>query len=722
MRNIITSPDVKHNENALYHFKKVINVDTLEKSVINIFAEARYKLYINGMLTAVGPCKTPSSVKYYDAVDITGYLNVGENVIEVDVLQLEHNTLNNGKVIMESILRDGNMMLTLWGNVADKMVEADDTWLVAKESGVEFFEGREDEKFGVYNVAVLSERVNHNYGKNLCYKNAKTVSELFVTDEEEYSGKTTLVSMPIQKRTIPMMYFKKQKFIGEKNGIYDSGYLTCGYIDFTCKGKGKIKMTVAECKTFIENDKNIKRVRDDENGVIIGNYDIIEVDGECHFKPFLMRTFRFVKLDIEGDVEICDLHYIETGYPIEISDKYDFGNDKDNKLFEISANTLKRCMHETYVDCPYYEQLQYTMDTHLQMLYTYQLTADRSLPEKAIDDFASTYMSGNLIQSRCPANVVQYIPGFALFFIFMLYEHNKRFSDKEFIKKYINIADGIAYWFESRLNGYMVNRSNVWDFIDWADEYDNGTTEKDEPLAVYSLMLATALDNLTELHGVLGDEKGRYSELANSIRKDVKNRCYDKNVDMYADGPSKTHFSQHTQLWSVLSGLENGENARKLLIDSVSLKCRASVAYNYILFRALECVGEYDRVDELLNPLRSIIDLHCTTTPEWIGEDVRSECHAWSAVVLYEFTAKVLGVQYAYGVLTIEPYIKGREYAKGFVASPCGMVWVDWRVNDNKFTIDITLPDGVENVVLNLPNGECMTISEKEYTVTVELK
>ena len=53
MSNLITHKNVKQNENTLYYFRKTYTVNEITESRINIFADSRYKLYINGKLA---PC------------------------------------------------------------------------------------------------------------------------------------------------------------------------------------------------------------------------------------------------------------------------------------------------------------------------------------------------------------------------------------------------------------------------------------------------------------------------------------------------------------------------------------------------------------------------------------------------------------------------------------------------------------------------------------------
>ena len=53
----ITSPIAVGSENQLYYFKKDFELNVVKDTVVEISAQARYKLYINGALAGFGPCK-----------------------------------------------------------------------------------------------------------------------------------------------------------------------------------------------------------------------------------------------------------------------------------------------------------------------------------------------------------------------------------------------------------------------------------------------------------------------------------------------------------------------------------------------------------------------------------------------------------------------------------------------------------------------------------------
>ena len=160
--------------------------------------------------------------------------------------------------------------------------------------------------------------------------------------------------------------------------------------------------------------------------------------------------------------------------------------------------------------------------------------------------------------------------------------------------------------------------------------------------------------------------------------------------------------------------METGDKARQILKKSMGLSCKATLAYTFFLFRAFEKADMYYTVNECMDDFRELVELGCTTTPERMGEDVRSECHAWSAVAIYEFTAKVLGITFEDDRIYINPYIKDRSQAKGEVATPCGMVFCEWKKENDKFTISIKVPEN-RKAVLTMPDGSVFEADRGEY-------
>ena len=81
-------------------------------------------------------------------------------------------------------------------------------------------------------------------------------------------------------------------------------------------------------------------------------------------------------------------------------------SDWADQLWRISLRTLNRCMHETYEDCPYYEQLQYIMDTRLEMLFTYAVGGDTRMARRTLWDFHCSQLPDGMLQSRYPLSLI----------------------------------------------------------------------------------------------------------------------------------------------------------------------------------------------------------------------------------------------------------------------------------------------------------------------------
>ena len=720
----ITHPEAIISDNKTYYFKKSVVLDDICGAVIEISAQARYKLFINGALAAVGPCKGTREKTYFDRVCIEEFLKVGENEIFCEVLQLVSTDMEGKMAPIEGVTRVGSAILTAELRAGNTVIQTDDTWLCAKVDGIEHINAR-----SCYSAATR-EKWDTVSMKTLNFVNAKISNGVSNGEEDHYWWGSTNKCF-LFERPIPMLDFKDKTSIVKFDGtFFEADYLTFGFPRFKISGKGKIDLVYFEC--FDSDKGKTNAVRTDRSlGICREMIDTVIVDGEATFEPFWFRCFRFIKIECEGDIQISLEKFIEVNYPLDIRTDYDFGRDDDNGLWDISVRTLQRCMHETYEDCPFYEQLQYAMDTSLQMLFNYQLSDDDLLARKAMDDFAQAQLADGLMPSRTPCVVDQHIPTFQFYFIFMVYAHYIRFGDKALVREHLRAMDGVIEWFKRHMTAQgLVGQSKYWNFVDWAKPwgYVEGKCDGGVPvyidggeIGIYNPMMAYFLQCGAKLNAVLGrgDVAKEYLALADSIIENTNKYFWNEEKGLYADDLVHSRYSQHMQTWCVLSGACDRKRARAIMERSLDLDAKATYAFAYFYFRALESVGMYDKTEEMMDSYRGLLKLNCTTIPETPTES-RSDCHAWGALAIYEFSATVLGVR-TFDVeeksISIKPYIKGRDSAKGTVSTIAGNVFVSWRNENSQFTIHIKSEDNVRKVIY-LPNGETYESTLNEITLS----
>ena len=110
----------------------------------------------------------------------------------------------------------------------------------------------------------------------------------------------------------------------------------------------------------------------------------------------------------------------ETGYPFEQVASFVSSDAELNRIWEIGWRTMRVDAHETFMDSSYWEQLQYTGDTRLEMLITYAVSGDARLARQAIDAFAESDVDGGLVQGAYPSRLPNVIATFSFAWVGML--------------------------------------------------------------------------------------------------------------------------------------------------------------------------------------------------------------------------------------------------------------------------------------------------------------
>ena len=393
-------------------------------------------------------------------------------------------------------------------------------------------------------------------------------------------------------------------------------------------------------------------------------------------------------------LELTRPDFIQTAYPRKVRAEFLFPEKKMEKLWDISLRTLRSCMHETHEDCPYYEQLQYTLDTRLQMLFTYAVSGDTRMAENVLWDFRCSQLPDGILQSRTPCTHTQVIPDFSIYWIFMLEEFYWQTGRTDLIRFYRPVMDGVLDYFDRHIGpSGLAEKLGYWEFGDWVDKWDAHAGTPDAtyagPAALHNLTYALGLRAAARMMHAVGREELRrdYDSRADHICEKVHQLCFDKTRGMLREGPNFEQFSQHSQALAVLCGALTGEEAKiameKALTEPGVLAC--TFPWQYTLLRALEKAGLYDLTAPLWAQYFSMLDRDLTTVPERPG-DTRSDCHAWSALPLYEYPRMLLGVQLdapGWERIRVKPHALGLKELSGVVPTPKGEVRVGWHVEDN---------------------------------------
>lgn len=741
----------------IVYFRKTFFLDKVpEKLEINITADSRYKLYVNDVLAEIGPSKGDRQIWFYDTVDLAPFLVQGTNVLAVIVLRypMEANKGNS------SVFRTDTPGLYFTGAYETQggetvSLSADESWKCAKDPNI---------KIIPVNPILDHLHFFEQAGGNMELSGWKRADyedgawQLAQALQWEIVKKKAESPANLQPRNIPYMNKIPRRFLGiqklrrsvtpvsgwdqmlaGKGPVtipadsveiveINAGELMTGFLKLSLMGGKGTKIKILQSEAYYipksnaapEGSELEKGDRlDSDNGQLVGLTDTYEVAGTGHdghletYEPFWFRTFRFIQLEITTATEplvIDSFTYLETGYPLDVKTWVKTSDETMEPIWEISERTLKRCMQETYTDCPFYEQMQYVMDTRSQILYTYAVSADDRLARKCFEDFKRAQRYDGMIPCCYPSMMYYVIPSFSIYYILMLHDHMMYFGDRKLMRSYLRTIDGILGYFDDHLSenglvdkiGGRLFQDEAWSFIDWAVQWDStsgmppaGLTG---PITMESLLYILGLERAGDIADFAGweDVAKEYRQRAQAVRQAVRNNCTGSN-GMLQDGPGVAQYSQHCQVFAILTDTVEPDKGKENLLKTIENKAdyaQCTVAMAYYLFRALEKCDLYEYTGECWDVWRDMVKDHLTTCVESPAAP-RSDCHAWGALALYELPMVVLGVRPTkpgFAEMEVKPVPGPFTWAEGEVVTPKGMVKVKWKKVGDKIELFLDGP------------------------------
>ena len=422
-------------------------------------------------------------------------------------------------------------------------------------------------------------------------------------------------------------------------------------------------------------------------------------------RPHWWRSGRYCLLRVRtahSPLILNGLQILETRYPLEVTGS--FTSDQDatlDPIKQLCLRGLEMCMHETYIDCPHYEQLMYVFDTRLQILCTFALSSDTRLAKRAIELFdLSRRRFGGPTCSRFPTSANQFIPLFSLCWTWMIRDYLYWQGEPEWLRRFIPGARAVHDWFEQFENsGGFLEALPGRMFGDCSPDWPCGALPGAETgvSAVFNLIYVHSLKSMADLEQQIGDplRVPALMQKAERIQQQLRKKFWDAERGVFLDD-ARGALSQHAQIWAILSGTLTGMEATNALNLSLEDPAFAKVSYmqSSHLFDALVATGQGGRILTELSPWSKMVAIGARTGFE--REDPsRSDCHGWSSHPLYHFQASLMGIQPAapeFSKVRIAPQPGSLTRATAILPHPQGEITVNLSINNTLCEAAIKLP------------------------------
>ncbi len=598
-----------------------------EKVMLRISVCGDYTLFINGKFITSNQYADFPHYKVYDEIDITNFLAKGENRLGFLVWYF-------GKSGMRYLTPNPGLIYEI--EVDGEIVSFSNKKTLSRKSPA-YVSGSE-------------KKISPQLGYSFTY-DAKKEDDWRTDYKEDFTEscviaqKSKFYKRPTEKLVIDELV-KGKIMASDKSIIIDLGREIVGLPSF--------KLTTAACQKI-----NIAYGEILENGHvkrIIGprdfSFDYLTKAGENEYTNYMFRfAARFIEITSPEPISVEYAGLLPQSYPALAKD-FSWLSGIDKEIYEICLNSLKLCMMEHYVDCPWREQCLYAYDSRNQMFAGY-IAFEEKNKEYARANLllmSKDQRKDNFLSICFPSNEDLAIPSFSLYYILAVKEYMENTGDLSLGEEVIEKIESILGAYLKNIPDGLVTRKagdEYWNFYDWS-EYCVSTIGGNDssPDLIINCIVLLALESYEQICRMLG-RKMSFTGIADRIRTTARDAFYNPEKEQFFITSPDEEPTELVHSLAVITGVADGEIAEKIcekLASGAFLPCSLSMkAFKY---DAMFKMGKEKYRDAILGEIRTIykimLDSGLGTVWETIDgakafDNAGSLCHGWSAIPIYYF-------------------------------------------------------------------------------------
>lgn len=734
-KSFVWSPSAPTGTQSYVVFRKTLELKEQPKSaVLQLFADSRYILWINGKYVDRGPCRFDPIGAEYDTLDVTRFLQPGTNVVAVVVHHYhDGKPPENGDSMCGRIMRHApglTASLEMLDSTGKQIIGTDPTWRVSTQNRFgpgaftwtsipDNMDARRDA--GDWTAVAFDdsgwEKAAAIDGQQWGPLRARRIPLLRETEVQPLSVVQRQMGSAAPENPADKPELEKLLPIELAAGsqvVVDAGRFVQAYatIDMDADEGSQLELQFAQ-SFFSTGNKP-------DGAQWIGTSRYTARNGRQTYTTGDTFGCKYVVVRCAaGKIRLLGMKLVNRVYPFDVVGKFACNDPLLNDIWQIGVNTILTCSEDAYVDCASRERTEWLGDAVMSSYPISRLTmagpgvdgkprwSDPRLFGNALRHMGQSAQPDGRVKAHHPStrwDIHGYIEDYSCLWIQGIHTWHDNTGDLELVREMWPAITAQLKWFlDRRTERGLVNAR---EFVFFGNPLCYQACEG----ATLNAFVAQALADSAELAGLLGhaEQQRDYAEAARAIRTAINTHLWDEKTGTYAgsikDG-AKTPPTVHAAgicLYFDAVPPERRKGVEQWFLVNLDREASSPFQFAYwheVLARIDSDAADQKSLDTIRRYWEPMARFETKTT--WEGFGPGENCHDMGSTPTIYLSRHVLGVQVDGPVanrrLLVEPRLGDLKRAEGVVVTEFGPVPVRWeRSNDNgRFRFEIEIPAGV---------------------------